>query len=317
MTRFASPCAAFFALTLLSYPIPAAAQSAFAFEASAYDFGSQPVGTGPGAFVIRFTNTGTERGLFLAFTLSGAQADSFGVVADAEPAELAPGEFVTFTVTVVPIAGLNTATLTVQTDSLTTPFVLTSLSVVGTVACEGSGAPVATATGGGTITPGALTLLTGTGGTSCSWSPTAGLTSPLSCSTLASPSGSTTYSLMVSAGSCSSTNEATVDVVVLTSLGGPAGPPGPAGADGPIGPEGPSGPAGPQGPIGPAGLTGPAGLEGPIGPPGPGLMSGAIVALRQEAPPPEGFTLLGTTVFSVKKPNGSLGSITVRLYQKN
>lgn len=75
--------------------------------------------------------------------------------------------------------------------------------------------PVAQASGSATICFGGSTPLSGSGGTSCSWSPAAGLSDPESCTPVASPSQTTTYTLTVTDGNgCGSTNAATVTVTV-------------------------------------------------------------------------------------------------------
>jgi hypothetical protein len=42
-----------------------------------------------------------------------------------------------------------------------------------------------------------------------------------------------------------------------------------------------------------------------------------VITLREEVVPPAGYTLLGTTVVLIKKPNGHIGPITLKLYQKD
>jgi len=75
--------------------------------------------------------------------------------------------------------------------------------------------PTADATGSATICPGLATRLIGSGGATCEWTPTEGLDDPNSCSPMAGPSGTTTYSLAVtSALGCVSTNDAAVTVTV-------------------------------------------------------------------------------------------------------
>ncbi len=75
--------------------------------------------------------------------------------------------------------------------------------------------PTATAGGGGTICTAESVGLTGSGGVSCSWSPSAGLDNPGSCTPTASPTITTVYSLTVTAANgCVSTNVSTVTVTV-------------------------------------------------------------------------------------------------------
>ena len=74
--------------------------------------------------------------------------------------------------------------------------------------------PTAVASGSAPICAGGSTLLSGSGGTSCSWSPSTGLDNAASCSPHASPSSTTTYTLTVAASGCASTNAPTVTVTV-------------------------------------------------------------------------------------------------------
>ncbi len=69
-----------------------------------------------------------------------------------------------------------------------------------------------------TIQNGDSTTLQGSGGSSCSWSPTTGLSNPNSCSTSASPTQTTTYTLTVTENGCTDTD--TVTVTVDGSSGG-------------------------------------------------------------------------------------------------
>lgn len=74
--------------------------------------------------------------------------------------------------------------------------------------------PSAVASGSAEICVGSSTPLSGSGGTSCSWSPWSGLSSSSSCSPMASPTSTTTYSLAVWTDGCPSANTAQVTVTV-------------------------------------------------------------------------------------------------------
>ena len=78
--------------------------------------------------------------------------------------------------------------------------------------------PTAVASGTAAICAGASTPLSGSGGVSCSWSPSAGLSNAASCTPTASPSATTVYTLtVVDAGGCASTNNPSVTVTVNPS----------------------------------------------------------------------------------------------------
>jgi hypothetical protein len=75
--------------------------------------------------------------------------------------------------------------------------------------------PTASGSGAVTVCAGISTPLTGSGGTSCAWSPSSGLDDATSCSPMATPAITTTYSLTVTAANgCPSTNTSTVTVTV-------------------------------------------------------------------------------------------------------
>ncbi len=75
--------------------------------------------------------------------------------------------------------------------------------------------PTAAASGAATVCAGTSTPLTGSGGVSCSWSPTSGLDNPSSCTPMATPAITTIYTLTVTAANgCPSTNAPTVTVTV-------------------------------------------------------------------------------------------------------
>jgi hypothetical protein len=81
--------------------------------------------------------------------------------------------------------------------------------------------PVAVASGSTTICAGSSAMLTGSGAAMCSWSPSTGLNDPNICNPVATPGGTTTYSLTVSGASgCTSVNSAQVTVTVDASCQG-------------------------------------------------------------------------------------------------
>ncbi len=305
------------AVPSLLVPSRASAQANSDFVAPMFvDLGVVPVG-GSAEAILTIQNESSSSGRVERYDfILGNNGDAIEVlsVTPPLPATVGPGGQVAFRLRFTPtVAGEANAEIQITTSpntSIIKPF----LVGMGTASCD----LIATASGGGVVTPGAVTILTGTGGPSCSWSPTAGLSHPSSCSTFASPLETTTYSLTVASGSCLSTNAATVNVDVLTELGGLPGPPGPTGPAGPAGPAGPVGLPGPQGNVGAQGQAGAVGPSGPPGPPGPrgsGLVAGAIITLPVDAAAPPGFTLLGTTVIVLKKPNGAIASVTVKVYR--
>ncbi len=72
-----------------------------------------------------------------------------------------------------------------------------------------------------TLCPGQTAQLLATGGASYSWSPATGLSNPNIANPIASPSVTTQYSVIVSAGSCSSTDVVVVNVDLITVNAGP------------------------------------------------------------------------------------------------
>jgi hypothetical protein len=82
----------------------------------------------------------------------------------------------------------------------------------------------------------------------------------------------------------------------------------------PRGPTGPTGPPGATGATGPIGPQGPAGLQGPAG---VGLVTGAILQMRQGSPAPAGFTKIGTSQFKYKDLTNHDKTINLNVYQKS
>ncbi len=81
--------------------------------------------------------------------------------------------------------------------------------------CGCASNPTAVASGSAAICAGKSTSLSGSGGVSCSWSPSTGLSNASSCSPTASPAATTTYTLTVTdASGCPSTNGPTVTVTI-------------------------------------------------------------------------------------------------------
>ena len=90
-----------------------------------------------------------------------------------------------------------------------------TLSITGFVDNSDGGRPVATASGGGAICLGGSVGLTGSGGTSCVWTPATGLNNANSCTPIASPTVTTGYSVVVTnASGCVSDPSSTVTVTV-------------------------------------------------------------------------------------------------------
>jgi len=78
-----------------------------------------------------------------------------------------------------------------------------------------NGRPTASASGSATVCAGTATPLTGSGGASCSWTPSSGLDNASSCTPSATPSITTVYTLTVTApNGCPSINNPTVTVTV-------------------------------------------------------------------------------------------------------
>jgi PKD repeat protein len=118
----------------------------------------------------------------------------------------------------LPISGLSSATVAnpVASPASTTTYTVTATSggcsSTDAVLVTVNSVPTANAGTDATICNGASTVLTATGGTSYSWSPTTGLSSTTTASTTASPSITTTYTVTVTASGCSATDAVMVTV---------------------------------------------------------------------------------------------------------
>jgi hypothetical protein len=122
-----------------------------------------------------------------------------------------------------PISGSQTTSLTINPASagdagiydivVTDNFHQTLTSTPATLTVNAT--PTASASGSASICSGTSTPLTGSGGASCSWSPGTGLSDPSSCTPNASPTGTTVYTLTVTAANgCQSQNNPSVTVTV-------------------------------------------------------------------------------------------------------
>jgi PKD repeat protein len=121
-----------------------------------------------------------------------------------------------------PSTGLSSATGTSVTASptTTTTYTVTGTTVSGcssttTVTVTVTPAPPADAGSNVTICNGSSTTLNASGGTSYSWSPATGLSSPFIANPVASPTTTRTYTVTVTSGGCSATDVVTVAVTPL------------------------------------------------------------------------------------------------------
>ncbi|HEY2796429.1 MAG TPA: PKD domain-containing protein, partial [Thermoanaerobaculia bacterium] len=126
------------------------------------------------------------------------------------------GQSVSFTVSVTAASGsIVNSGYTIAGTGVT--------AIVGrTVTTSICGPPTANASASQTsICPGSSTTLHGSGGTSCHWTPSTGLSNPNVCSPTASPAATTTYSLTVSSVCGTSNNAARVTIVLSDRPEGP------------------------------------------------------------------------------------------------
>jgi Leucine-rich repeat (LRR) protein len=116
------------------------------------------------------------------------------VIATSQTITVSPTETTTYSVTVTGGCGSASTSYTVNVN----PF------------------PTAVASGSATIPAGGSTVLNGSGGVSCTWSPVEGLSNANNCSPSAMPTATTTYALIVAGSNgCYSKNGATATVTVL------------------------------------------------------------------------------------------------------
>jgi hypothetical protein len=126
-----------------------------------------------------------------------------------------------------PAAGLSSTTVAnpVANPTTTTSYTVTattgSCSATDVVVVTVNPTPVANAGADQTISCGASTTLSGSGGGTYSWSPATGLSNPNIANPVCTPSTTTTYTLTVSNGTCSSTDQVTITTGTLTANAGP------------------------------------------------------------------------------------------------
>jgi len=126
----------------------------------------------------------------------------------------------------LPSATLNNASIAnpVATPLTTTTYTVTvsngTCSSTSTVTITVNASPVASAGSNVTIACGGSTTLNATGGTSYSWSPTTGLSNPNIANPVCTPPYTTTYTVTVSNGTCSSTASVTVTTGTLSANAG-------------------------------------------------------------------------------------------------
>ncbi len=131
----------------------------------------------------------------------------------------------------VPGGTAQTVSFTVNVTATSGAIVNTGYTIAGGGVSAVNGPPVTTSICGpptavatatqSSICPGSSTTLHGSGGTSCQWAPSTGLSNPNGCSPVASPAVTTTYSLTVSSVCGTSTNSARVTITVSDRPEGP------------------------------------------------------------------------------------------------
>ncbi|MCW3083969.1 MAG: hypothetical protein JWP12_1335 [Bacteroidetes bacterium] len=150
------------------------------------------------------------------------------------PATICSGSSTTLTATGgttyswLPVTGLSSPTVAspVASPTTTTTYTVTvsnggSCTSTATVTITVNPAPVANAGSDVTIACGGSTTLGASGGSTYSWSPTAGLSNPNIANPVATPASTITYTVTVSNGSCSSTDAVVVTTGNLTANAGP------------------------------------------------------------------------------------------------
>ncbi len=111
---------------------------------------------------------------------------------------------------------ISNVTLAMAGDYFVTTTVNGCTSPAGSTTVVVNPRPAAVASGNASICPGGTTALSGSGGVSCSWAPTAGLDNPNSCTPNATPTVTTAYALTVTdANGCVSNNAPTATVTIV------------------------------------------------------------------------------------------------------
>ena len=125
-----------------------------------------------------------------------------------------------------PATGLSATNISnpVASPSATTTYTVTvsngTCSATDAVIVNVNTIPVANAGSNNAIVCGGSTTLNASGGATYSWSPTTGLSNPAIAAPSASPTSTTTYTVTVSNGNCSSTANVVITVNTLTSSAG-------------------------------------------------------------------------------------------------
>jgi PKD repeat protein len=176
----------------------------------------------PGTYNVTLTalnangsNSNTQTGYITVFANPQANAGNNVSICPGQSTNLTATGGTTYQWT--PTTGLSNAGIA---NPVASPAVTTTYTVIAsngpcssTASVTVTVAPVnANAGGDVTLCPGSTTTLNATGGTSYSWSPSTGLSSSTVANPIAFPTATTTYTVTVSNGSCSATDQITVTV---------------------------------------------------------------------------------------------------------